>query len=109
MSRFNKITTGFVIQTYETQEDKHICIEQRFVAGDQADYEDLDGNPVEVDVTKEIYQLFEMVQPVKPQQFVLVENSSGGECGEPFEADDAESALREVLEGMGYRLVEVKE
>ena len=104
MSKFNKITTGFVVQTYETQEDKMVCVEQHFVAGDQIDYEDLDGNPVEVNTTKEVYQPFEIVQPVKPQIFVLVESSSGGECGEPFEADDAESALREVLEGMGYRL-----
>ena len=104
MSRFNKITTGFVIQTYDTQEDKLVCVEQQFIAGDQVDYEDLDGNPIKVDTTKEIYQPFEMVQPVKPHKFVLVENSSGGECGEPFEADNAEEALREVLEGMGYRL-----
>ena len=104
MKKYNKITTGFVIQTYDTQEDKSVCVEQHFVAGHQVDYEDLDCNPIKVDTTKEVYQPFEMVQPQEPGHFVLVEKSSGGECGEPFEADDAESALREVLEGMGYRL-----
>ena len=109
MNKYNKITVGFVCQEYKEKNDKMVCSHQQFIAGDQVDREDKDGEPVEVDTSKEIYQPFEMVQPEEPSHFVLVESSSGGECGEPFEADNAESALRKVLEGMGYRLVEVKE
>ena len=42
-------------------------------------------------------------------KFVLVENSSDGECGEPFEAVSWEEAATEVLEQMGYRLKEIQD
>jgi len=46
--KFNKITTGFVIQTFqENAEGKFVCTEQEFIAGDQCDYEDAEGNPVD--------------------------------------------------------------
>ena len=48
MDKFNKITVGFVIQTFEKNaEGKFVCSTQEFVAGDQVDYEDLDGNPID--------------------------------------------------------------
>jgi len=52
-----KITTGFVIQTFD---DDNKCIEQEFIAGDTVDYEDADGNTVD---SWDEYQPFEMVQP----------------------------------------------
>jgi uncharacterized protein (UPF0276 family) len=108
MKRYNKITVGFVVQEYKERNDKMVCSHQYFVAGDEVSREDkIHGETVGVDVTKEVYQLFEMVQPKEPRLFVLVEKSSGGECGEPFETDNSEEALREVLEGMGYKLKEV--
>ena len=59
MQKFTKITTGFVTQSYEKNTDgKFICTEQAFIAGDQIDYEDTEGNaitPPEHD-----YQPFEM-------------------------------------------------
>jgi len=58
-----KITTGFVIQDYVTIGRKHICTNQEFIAGDQVDYEDKAGNPVNVDVEKEQYQPFNMQNP----------------------------------------------
>lgn len=58
-----KITVGFVVQEYIIVGDKHICINQNFVAGDGVSYEDNEGNPVKVDTTKEQYQPFEMKQP----------------------------------------------
>ncbi len=36
--KINKITTGFVIQTYDTESQKWLG--QEFVAGDQSDYEE---------------------------------------------------------------------
>ena len=60
---YNKITTGFVIQKYITLGDKRICIGQEFVAGDQVEYEDHNGNTMVVNTDKEIYCAFEMVKP----------------------------------------------
>ncbi len=55
----NKITTGFVIQKYKG----NIPVSQEFIAGDQVDYEDLDGNPIDYNTDDEEYLPFEMVQP----------------------------------------------
>ena len=45
VDKFNKITVGFVIQTFEkSDEGRFICVGQEFIAGDQVDYEDGDGN-----------------------------------------------------------------
>ena len=45
MEKFNKITVGFVIQTFDKNATgKFICTKQEFIAGDQVDYEDQDGN-----------------------------------------------------------------
>jgi len=48
MERFAKITVGFVTQTFE-KNDKgwFVCTAQEFIAGDQCDYEDAEGNPIE--------------------------------------------------------------
>ena len=55
----SKITVGFVVQSYKGAN----CIHQEFVAGDPVEYEDKEGNPIEIDTTKEVYQPFNMVQP----------------------------------------------
>ena len=48
MEKFNKITVGFVVQTFEKDTTgKFVCTRQEFIAGDQVDYEDAEGNPVE--------------------------------------------------------------
>jgi len=61
---FDKITVGFVIQEYQTEKDgSHTPIRQEFIACDQVDYEDTNGEPIEVDTLKETYCPFEMVQP----------------------------------------------
>ena len=47
--KHNKITTGFVIQTFYTLPNGNlICIDQQFHAGD-VDYENMDGDTVTVD------------------------------------------------------------
>jgi len=56
-----KITTGFVIQTFN---DDNKCTEQEFVAGDQVDFEDENGNPID---SWNEYQPFDMVQPGQVQ------------------------------------------
>ena len=55
----NKITTGFVVQVFDT--DKNKFVKQYFIAGDQVAIEDLYGNKVE-DI-KLPYLQFNMVQP----------------------------------------------
>jgi len=62
----NKITIGFVIQKYDTETG--LCVEQSFVAGDQVDYEDTDGTPVEWQ--EDNYQPFNMVQPERRTEFL---------------------------------------
>jgi len=61
----NKITIGFVIQTFDTKEGKFVS--QSFVAG-QSDYENQAGEAVEGELLNdkdgnEIYLPFDMVQP----------------------------------------------
>lgn len=55
----NKITTGFVIQCYDT--DTKECVGQMFVAGD-VEWEKPDGTPISP-IGDEHYQPFDMVQP----------------------------------------------
>jgi hypothetical protein len=53
-----KITTGFVIQTYDTVAGRYTA--QEFVAGDEVVWEDEGGEPVEA---SNAYLNFDMVQP----------------------------------------------
>ncbi len=58
-----KITTGFVVQNFDTEKQKFIS--QEFVAGDQVEVE-VDGEPIdssEVEGLDETYLPFDMVQP----------------------------------------------
>ncbi len=49
MDKFTKITVGFVTQTYQKDDKgRFICTRQEFIAGDQCDYEDAEGNPIEL-------------------------------------------------------------
>ena len=48
MDKFTKITVGFVAQTIEKNDKgRFVCTAQEFIAGDQCDYEDAEGNPIE--------------------------------------------------------------
>jgi len=47
MDKFTKITIGFVVQTFQKDASgKFVCTHQEFVASDQCDYEDSEGNPI---------------------------------------------------------------
>lgn len=55
----NKITTGFVIQTFD---DNGKCTSQNFVAGNPVDWENESGEPIEAPENAEYFP-FDMVQP----------------------------------------------
>jgi len=58
----NKITYGFVVQTFDSQTGK--CLEQEFIAGDQVDFEDRNGQQVDDDeITDGLHCPFEMKKP----------------------------------------------
>ena len=47
MDKITKITIGFVTQTFEKNDKgRFVCAYQEFIAGDQVDYEDQDGNHI---------------------------------------------------------------
>ena len=80
--RYTKATVGFVMQTFEEQEDgKVVCSFQEFIAGDEVTYGDVLGNPLDIDVNmdtdKEQYQPLDMVQP-NPQKVRVVMAVVGG-------------------------------
>jgi len=61
----NKITTGYVIQTYNTETGR--CEAQDFIAGDECEYEFSEtGQPFDVDSleTELEYQPYNMEQPI---------------------------------------------
>lgn len=61
---YSKITVGFVTQQYMmNREGKYICIEQFFTSGDEVSRENQDGDPVDIDTSKEEYQPMDMEQP----------------------------------------------
>lgn len=55
---FNKVTTGFVLQIFN---EKGECQGQNFFAGDECEYEKVDGTPIDPPV--DAYFPFEMKQP----------------------------------------------
>ena len=63
IEKFVKITVGFVCQTFERDADGNfVCIEQAFIAGDECNYEDINGEPLK-DVPEYEYQPYEMAAP----------------------------------------------
>ena len=45
---FTKTTVGFVVQTFrKNSQGRFVCTHQEFIAGDQCDYEDVQGNVIE--------------------------------------------------------------
>ena len=62
MKTFNKITVGFVTQSYEVGDDGVArCVSQQFFAGDDCSYENEDGDIIAN--PNEVYCPFEMKQP----------------------------------------------
>ena len=112
MEKFVKITVGFIQQTFEKKPDgKFICTEQAFIAGDQCDYEDMDGEPLK-DIPGYTYQPYEMVSPQNKRQrvkYLLYNDVLGSlESEEPIEAASLEEALSQVVSNMGYSIIEAQ-
>ena len=61
--KIQKITPGFVVQTYDTKTGR--CVEQSFIAGEDDDvaYENEKGDAVDWREKEDACQPFEMVQP----------------------------------------------
>ena len=112
MQKFMKITVGFVQQTFEKNADgQSICTDQAFIASDQCDYEDMNGEPLE-NVPEHEYQPYDMASPQNKRQavkYLLYNNVLGSmESEEPIEANSLEEALSEVLNSMGYSIIEAQ-
>ncbi|MBC8470368.1 MAG: hypothetical protein H8D56_12935 [Planctomycetes bacterium] len=112
MEKFVKITVGFIQQTFEKEPDgEFICTDQAFIAGDQCDYEDVNGDPLK-DIPEHQYEPYEMLLPQNKRQAVkyLLYNDVLGsmESEEPIEANSLEEALSEVLNSMGYSIIEAQ-
>ena len=107
-----KITVGFVQQTFKKSADgKFVCTDQAFIAGDQCNYEGIDGEPLE-NVPEHEYEPYEMLSPQNKEQAVkyLLYNDVLGsmESEEPIEAASLEEALSQVLINMGYSIIEAE-
>ena len=72
---YSKITVGFVVQDYS---DEGICTNQEFIAGEEVEYENKFGEPVNVNTEAEVYQPFDMVQPVQLLQEPLSDDQLRG-------------------------------
>jgi len=112
IDKFVKITTGFVHQTFELNaEGKFVCSEQAFIAGDECDYEDVNGEPLK-NVPEYEYQPYEMILQQHKEQNVkyLLYNDVLGSLvsEEPIDAADLEDALSQVLSNMGYSVIEAQ-
>ena len=112
MNKFVKITVGFVQQAYEKGADgKYVCTDQTFIAGDQCDYEDMNGDSLK-EIPEHEYEPYEMVSPQNNKQAVkyLLYNDVLGsmETEEPIEANSLEEALSQVLHNRGYSIIEAQ-
>jgi hypothetical protein len=75
----NKITVGFVIQTFDTE--KKQFIHQEFKAADEVTWENQDGSRAEspgTDIIEEPYLNFDMKQPIAKGEHVF--NPDTGRC-----------------------------
>jgi hypothetical protein len=66
VKKYKKIAYGFVVQEFEKQGKKFVCTNQTFEASNEVDYEDNNGNVLDMDdlnENEEGYFPFNMVQP----------------------------------------------
>ena len=95
INTFNKVTTGFVIQSYATLPDgTHVCVGQEFLAG-EVQYESTEyGDGLDVDTDNECYEPLDMIQPKATFPLNAVkwayEDGVCPECGEDIPDDIAD-------------------
>lgn len=103
MDKFTKITVGFIAQSYEKDAaEKFICTRQEFIAGDQVDYEDADGNTITA--PEYDYQPFEMTllsdaRKAGTIEDVLLSIDVGGEQSRQFAVEI--DLLKKLLNALG--------
>jgi len=112
MNKFVKITVGFVHQTFsKNTEGKFVCTDQAFIAGDECEYEDLEGNPLDA-VPEYCYQPYDMTLGATGEQnvkYLLYNDVLGSiESEDPIEAASLEEAMSQVLNNMGYSIIEAE-
>ena len=89
MDKFTKITVGFVAQTFKKNDKgQFVCVRQEFIAGDQCDYEDALGNPIDPPDHK--YQPYSM----------KLRNETEKEIMETNMLNKIHDAIEEVLESL---------
>lgn len=73
VNEYQKVTVGFVTQTFKKQGKKYLCTEQEFTAGDEVSRENEFGEPLDVPKveTAEVYFPFEMKQPSEADRLEL--------------------------------------
>ena len=104
MKKFTKITVGFITQGYKRNAaGKFVCIGQEFIAGDQVDYEDLDGNTIKAPEYE--YQQFNMTLVSKDEIInrlgdVITSIDVGGEQSRQFSYEI--KILDELLRDLGW-------
>jgi len=76
MDRFTKTTVGFVAQTFKKNgKGRFVCTHMEFIAGDQCDYEDAEGNSIEPpDHEYQPYNMTLTRQPTKETMEVTMLN-----------------------------------
>lgn len=111
----NKITTGFVIQQYDLEQNQ--CLSQEFIAGDDVTYEDQNGEIIDDgysggDVMVEIlpYQPFDMVQPKSQRMVYFIQPTLVTEDGQyiPCIAKENESGYYKTDWAWGSNLEEAE-
>ncbi len=101
----NKVTTGFVIQRYRKQiTGTFKCIGQEFIAGDEVQFENLKGEPV--DPPEHDYQPFNMTMLSKDEIInrltcVLSSIDVGGEQSRQF-SEEIEN-IKGLLQDLGWK------
>jgi hypothetical protein len=66
-----KITAGFVVQEYEEHQNEHKCTDQYFIASDQVEWEDEEGDGI--DAPDHVYQPFSMT--ISARKYVVKSHS----------------------------------
>lgn len=77
---YRKVVIGCIIQEYIlNRHDKYVCTEQYFEFGEDIAREDDEG-PVVIDIEKEVFQHFDMIQPISFEDFEewFAENKHSG-------------------------------
>ena len=89
----DKITPGFVIQVYDT--DLKRFVSQSFTAGDDCQYEDKDGEPVDSGALNGACLPFDMVQPKADNAAVVNRLTTKAESA-GLEPEDLDEIVHEL-------------